>query len=65
MCHDCQMFTISEGYWFQIMREMIDNGFVRGFIMLSTKRGVIIQMTNEAGITLKGRDGIRDMLCGA
>ena len=60
MCYDCQMFTINEKYWYQIMNELIDNGYIRGFIKIITKDGDIIQMMDNAGITLKGRDYLRD-----
>ena len=60
MCYDCQMFKINERYWFQIMHELIDNGYIKGFDCFTTKDGEVIQMLDNAGITLKGREYLRD-----
>ena len=60
ICYDCQMFSISERYWYQIMRELIDNGYIKGFNIYATKDGDIIHMSDNAGITLKGREYLRD-----
>ena len=60
VCYDCQMFTINEKYWYQIMNELIDNGYIKGFSKVITKGGETIQMLDNAGITLKGRDYMRD-----
>lgn len=57
---DCQMFTIPQPYWDRIMKELIANGFVDGFTRTVTKSGVHMQMNEDAGITFKGREFLRE-----
>lgn len=59
-CYDCGMFRISEMYWNQIMAELIEQGFIRGFVQFTSKDGITVQTTAEAGITYKGREFLRD-----
>lgn len=54
MCCDCQLFKIPESYWNQIILELVESGYVRGFLYRMTKDGLIITMTDSAAITMKG-----------
>lgn len=56
MCCSCQMFQIPAGYWQQIMEELIDCGYVKGFRHVPTKSQCSIFMMDNAGITIKGRE---------
>lgn len=60
MCYACKMFQIPRGYWNQIVLELIDNGYVKGFMHFNTKDGLCIQMSDQAGITLKGVQYLED-----
>lgn len=59
-CCNCNMFCVPKGYWNQIMAELIEHGFIHGFIKFTSKDGITVQMTAEAGITYKGREFLRD-----
>ncbi|MBQ8054491.1 MAG: hypothetical protein IJ198_11910 [Lachnospiraceae bacterium] len=52
----CQMFRIPPEYWNQVMEELIDCGYVKGFKHIPTKGPQSIFMMDNAGITLKGRE---------
>ena len=52
----CQMFRIPQEYWNQIMEELIDCGYVKGFRSIPTKSAQCIFMMDNAGITFKGRE---------
>lgn len=54
MCYGCKLFTIPKGYWEQIIYELIEAGYVRGFLYCRTKDGPVITMMDTAGITLSG-----------
>ena len=54
MCHHCKLFHIPQEYWAQIMLEMIEKGFVRGFSVRKTKDGVLIQPHDRPQITFDG-----------
>lgn len=56
----CQMFSIPRSYWEQIMRELIDCGYVKGFRYRANKSAQSIFMLDDVGITLKGREFLRD-----
>lgn len=56
MCCSCQMFRISQEYWNQIMKELIDCGYVKGFMHIPNKDRHSIFMLDNAGITYKGRE---------
>lgn len=38
-CYNCSMFCIPQGYWDQIMKELIEQGFIRGFMAFAAKDG--------------------------
>lgn len=40
--------------------EMISAEYIKGFYELQTKDGVLIQCTDDARITIKGRDYLRE-----
>ncbi|MDD3747730.1 MAG: YjcQ family protein [Anaerostipes sp.] len=54
MCYKCKMFEIPELYWNQIILELIEAGYVRGFLKGDTKDGLTITMLDSAAITLEG-----------
>lgn len=54
ICYDCQMFQIPESYWNHILYELIEAGYVRGFLSRGTKDGILITMTGSAAITMDG-----------
>lgn len=56
----CQMFRIPQEYWNQVMEELIDCGYVKGFRHIPTKGPQSIFMMDNVGITLKGREYLRD-----
>lgn len=60
MCSRCKLFKIPEKYWCQIMQELISAEYIKGFYELQTKDGVLIQCTDDARITIKGRDYLRE-----
>ena len=54
ICYDCRLFSIPERYWESIIRELIDAGYVRGITYRITKSGLLIDMMDDASITLDG-----------
>ena len=60
ICHHCKLFSIPESYWNQIMTELIEAGYVKGFAILKTKDGEKIQMVGNATITLHGVDYLEE-----
>lgn len=60
MCHQCKLFRIPQEYWVQIVLELMEAGYIRGFTKLVTKDGVLIQMLDRPGITLAGVDYLEE-----
>lgn len=56
----CDMFNIPERYWNQIMEELIDNGYVRGILKISSPSGMRIKLTEKAGVTIKGAEYLKE-----
>ena len=54
ICHDCMLFKIPKSYWDNIIVELINAGYVRGFMHRDSKDGLVITMTDSAAITLDG-----------
>lgn len=54
MCYHSELFVIPENYWYLIMQELIESGYVRGFEFRETKDKPVITVLDSAGITLKG-----------
>ena len=54
VCCDCNLFKIPEEYWKQIIVELIECGYVKGFMYRRVKEGLIVTMTDSATITLSG-----------
>lgn len=48
------MYKIPEEYWKQIIAELSEAGYVKGFIYTMTKDGLAVTMTDSASITLAG-----------
>lgn len=53
-CAESKLISIPQLYWNCVIREMYDNGFVRGVSVLSTKDGSLIILDSDFNITLKG-----------
>lgn len=53
-CAESKLISIPQRYWDCVIREMYDNGFVRGVSVLSTKDGTLITLGSDFSITLKG-----------
>lgn len=51
---ECEMFSIPESYWAQIMRELIENGYLRDIIVVPRAQGIGIKAGPTAAITMKG-----------
>lgn len=60
MAPTCDMFNIPERYWNQIMEELIDNGYTRGVMEVSSTTGMEIKLTEKAGITIKGAEYLKE-----
>lgn len=54
MCCRSALFQIPEEYWKQIIAELSETGYVKGFIYTRTKDGLAVTMTDSASITLAG-----------
>ncbi len=54
ICYDCKMYKIPASYWKHILYELIEAGYVRGFLSRRTKDGLVITMTDSASITMAG-----------
>ena len=56
MCWNSKLFHIPENYWKQIISELIDKKYVKGFSYTHTKDGLIVDIDENASITLEGRE---------
>lgn len=59
-CAESKLISIPLLYWNCVIREMYDNGFVRGVSVLSTKDGPLIILDSDFNITLKGVEFLED-----
>ena len=50
----CEMFTIPESYWLQIMRELIECGYLRDIYIIQGHGGFGIKAGPTASITMQG-----------
>lgn len=55
-----KLMDISKGYWCRIIEILATEGFIIGFSIKHTKSGILIQEDPPIGITLRGRDYLRD-----
>ena len=55
-----KLMDIPKGYWCRIIELLATEKYVDGFIVLHTKDGIHIETDPPIGITLKGRDYLRD-----
>ncbi|MGI6721001.1 MAG: YjcQ family protein [Anaerovoracaceae bacterium] len=53
-CAGGALIKTNQAYWNQIMKELIDLGYIRGFITRETKDGLLIQQ-NCPQVTFAGR----------
>ena len=56
MCCKSTLFQIPEEYWGQVIVELAEAGYIKGFIYAMTKGGLAVTMTDSARITLAGVD---------
>ena len=54
MCCRSTLFQISEEYWKQIIVELSEAGYIKGFMHTMIKDGLAVTMTDSASITLAG-----------
>lgn len=54
------LMDIQKGYWCRIIDILVTEGFIDGFAVFHTKDGIQIQTDPPIGITIKGRDYLRD-----
>jgi len=52
----CPLFDINKKYWFQIIRNLVDNGYIEGMKHFTTKDGETFQQVAPLMITRKGRE---------
>lgn len=50
----CEMFSIPESYWLNVMRELIEQGYLRDVFVLTSVNGYGIKAGPTAAITMKG-----------
>ena len=50
----CEMFSIPQTYWLQIMRELIEAGYLRDIHIVSVHGGFGIKAVPTSSITMKG-----------
>ena len=55
-----QRFQIPEGYLLDILSELLDEGYVKGFEVLQTKSGRCVCGLEDIGITMKGIEYLQD-----
>lgn len=55
-----KIMDIPKGYWRRIIEMLVSDGFVKGFETRYTKDGIQIKTEPPIGITMKGRDFLRD-----
>lgn len=60
MCSSAKLFRIPAQYWAQIIEEMQEEGLIKGFSFLRTKEGKLIEMSDDARITIKGGQYLSD-----
>ena len=60
MCCKSTLFQIPEEYWEQVIAELSEAGYVKGFICTMAKDGLAVTMTDSARITLAGVDFLEE-----
>ena len=60
MCCKSTLFQIPEQYWGQVIVELAEAGYIKGFIYTMTKDGLAVTMTGSASITLAGVDFLEE-----
>ena len=56
MCWNSKLMDIPERYWKQVIVELVDKMYVKGIRYRYTKDGILIDMFDNVGITLEGRE---------
>lgn len=59
-CCTSKMLRVPEQYWNQVVVEMQDEGFLKGFIATHKKNGLTIIMNEDAHITIKGVEFLKN-----
>lgn len=60
LAHDGDVLSIPYPYWAAIMRELVENGYVRGVTIVSEWGGGTIAKLVEPSITLAGVEFLRE-----
>ena len=53
-CCRSQLFDIPESYWFDIVEEAINKGYIKGLKICSAKQGSVVLPVGHVAITLDG-----------
>lgn len=54
MCASARLFRIPQKYWIQIIEEIQGHGLVKGFFIIDTKEGKLVQLSDNVIVTLDG-----------
>lgn len=60
LIRDCDLVSIPEKYWIQIILELIDNELVKGIQTIVTKSGTLVQITDDVRVTFKGVEFLKE-----
>ncbi len=55
LCANAKLFRIPQRYWLQVIEEISDEGLVKGFRFLMIKDGMLVDVSEDARITIKGK----------
>lgn len=56
MAWESELYSVPKEHWENVIREAIDEGYIKGFIYRSTKDGIVLTQIENIRITLKGAD---------
>ena len=58
---NCEMFSIPQSYWTEIMKELSANGYVKGIVEVSALGGESgVKVSHDVAITMKGVEFLQD-----
>lgn len=53
---ESELFSISKDYWMQIIIEMVEKKYIKGFTILKTKTCTIVEVKEKPTLTMEGRE---------
>lgn len=59
-CHNGDVLNIPEQYWCQIIKQLVDHGYVDGFVVVTAWGGDLIVKANNPTITIEGVDFLQN-----